>query len=198
MTEPILLARVLEEDGRIRVLAPRVGLWSSHPRPGALLGPGSEAGRLEVLNRRFAIRLPDAVRGRVVGSLPQDLVVPVEFGETLFELAPLGSADEAAAVDGVPSSNGATGSARAMDGACAIPAPTDGVFYRAPSPGAAPFVAPGDRIRRGQPFGLIEVMKTFNQILYDGPEFPDEAEVLEFRCADGEEVRAGAVLLVVR
>ena len=46
--------------------------------------------------------------------------------------------------------------------------------------------------------GLVEVMKTFNQILYDGPGFADQAEVLEIRCEDAQEVHAGEVLIVVR
>ena len=38
----------------------------------------------------------------------------------------------------------------------------------------------------------------FNQIIYGGPDLPDEGEVLEFRREDGEEIVAGDVLLVVR
>jgi biotin carboxyl carrier protein len=53
-------------------------------------------------------------------------------------------------------------------------------------------------VRRGDAVGLVEVMKTFNQILYDGPGFPEEAEVVEVRCEDGQEVRVGEVLVVVR
>jgi hypothetical protein len=41
-------------------------------------------------------------------------------------------------------------------------------------------------------------MKTFNQILYDGPGCPEEAEVVEVRCEDAQEVSAGQILVVVR
>jgi biotin carboxyl carrier protein len=47
-------------------------------------------------------------------------------------------------------------------------APTNGVFYGRPAPDAEPFVRVGERIAIGQPIGLIEVMKTFNQILFEG------------------------------
>ena len=80
----------------------------------------------------------------------------------------------------------------------AVTAPTDGVFYRRPAPDAAPFVEPGGRVEAGQPVGLVEVMKTFNQILYGGPGFPDSAEVLEIRAEEGAEIRSGDVLVVVR
>ena len=41
-----------------------------------------------------------------------------------------------------------------------VRSPVVGVFYEAPSPGAAPFVSPGDLIERGQQVGIVEAMKT--------------------------------------
>ena len=46
--------------------------------------------------------------------------------------------------------------------------------------------------------GLVEVMKTFNQIQYGWPGLPDEAEVIEIRVEEGAEIRAGQILVVVR
>ncbi|MFI6277209.1 acetyl-CoA carboxylase biotin carboxyl carrier protein [Streptomyces sp. NPDC050988] len=40
-----------------------------------------------------------------------------------------------------------------------VHAPTVGVFYRAPEPGAKPFVSEGDTVVPGQQVGLIEAMK---------------------------------------
>jgi biotin carboxyl carrier protein len=119
----------------------------------------------------------------------------VEYGQPLFELAPLGIED--AAVE----ARAESGEAPAPDlpeGAVAVVSPTEGVFYRRSSPDAEPFVEIGGRVTLGQPVGLVEVMKTFNQIVYEGPGFPAEAEVLEVRCGDTEEVRAGQVLIVLR
>jgi biotin carboxyl carrier protein len=45
--------------------------------------------------------------------------------------------------------------------------PMTGVFYRAASPDAPPFVEPGDRVEEGQPVGLIEAMKVFSEIPAD-------------------------------
>ena len=56
----------------------------------------------------------------------------------------------------------------------------------------------GGRLRSGQAVGLVEVMKTFNQILYGGPGLPAEVTVVEIRCEDGDEIQAGQVLIVVR
>lgn len=198
MNRPILLARVeAGPDGRLRVLSPTVGWWRDHLHPGALAGAGSRIGTLEHLNRRYTLVLPDGAAGRVQGPLPRERAVAVEYGGLLFDMAPIlvedreGLLQEARAVEGA-----AVGVLAA--GMHAVLAPTDGVFYRSPSPGAPPFVEVGKRVKTGQAVGLVEVMKTFNHILFGGPGFPGEAEVLEVRVGDVEEVRAGQVLVVVR
>jgi acetyl-CoA carboxylase biotin carboxyl carrier protein len=45
-----------------------------------------------------------------------------------------------------------------------VRAPMVGTFYAAPSPGAEPFVKVGQQVRIGDPLGVIEAMKMFNQI----------------------------------
>jgi acetyl-CoA carboxylase biotin carboxyl carrier protein len=45
-----------------------------------------------------------------------------------------------------------------------IKSPMVGTAYRAPSPGAAPFIEVGDKVREGQTLLIIEAMKTMNQI----------------------------------
>ncbi|MBM0277884.1 acetyl-CoA carboxylase biotin carboxyl carrier protein, partial [Micromonospora tarensis] len=37
-------------------------------------------------------------------------------------------------------------------------------FYRAPEPGAPPFVAVGDLVRPGQPIAIVEAMKLMNEV----------------------------------
>ena len=49
-------------------------------------------------------------------------------------------------------------------GEAAVRAPMLGTFYRAPSPGAPPFVEVGQRVRADDTVCLIEVMKLFNSI----------------------------------
>jgi acetyl-CoA carboxylase biotin carboxyl carrier protein len=42
-----------------------------------------------------------------------------------------------------------------------------GVFYRAPQPGAAPFVEEGDAVAPGQTLCILEAMKLMNEIKAD-------------------------------
>jgi biotin carboxyl carrier protein len=171
--------------------APRVGVWSEHPAPGLLVGPGSPAGVLTELGVRTALVIPEGVAGRVAEPRAQDRAVAVGYGGLLFRVFPLAQGEAASAVhDATP--------VPAASGAKAVTAPTDGVFYRSPSPGAKAYVAPGDRVTAGQAVGLIEVMKTFSPIVYGEPPLPAEAEVVEILAADGVEVRAGQPLIAVR
>jgi acetyl-CoA carboxylase biotin carboxyl carrier protein len=48
-----------------------------------------------------------------------------------------------------------------------VGAPLVGTFYRAPSPGAEPFVAVDDVVEAGQQLGIIEAMKLMNPINTD-------------------------------
>jgi acetyl-CoA carboxylase biotin carboxyl carrier protein len=48
-----------------------------------------------------------------------------------------------------------------------VTAPLVGVFYRAPQPGAAPFVEIGDRVVVGQTLCIVEAMKLMNEITSD-------------------------------
>jgi biotin carboxyl carrier protein len=151
---------------------------------------------LDALNRHFELLLPDGAAGRLE-ELPRQHVVPLEFGAVLGRLIPLMAGDQQALQEEViDGAGGATGDL--AEGCRAVVAPTDGVFYRRPHPDAPPFVELGGRLSTGQAVGLVEVMKTFNQILYGGPGLPDEVEVVEIRCEDGEEIQAGQILVVVR
>jgi acetyl-CoA carboxylase biotin carboxyl carrier protein len=48
-----------------------------------------------------------------------------------------------------------------------VTAPLVGVFYRSPSPDAAPFAEIGDRVEAGQVVCILEAMKMMNEITSD-------------------------------
>ena len=52
----------------------------------------------------------------------------------------------------------------ASGGGSEVPAPLLGAFYRAPKPGAAPFVEVGDSVEADTVIGIIEVMKLMNSV----------------------------------
>jgi acetyl-CoA carboxylase biotin carboxyl carrier protein len=73
-----------------------------------------------------------------------------------------------------------------------IKSPMPGTFYRRPSPDEDPFVSEGDRVSSGDVVGLVEVMKSFNEIK------SDKDGVIERFLVDNEEaVEAGQDLLAL-
>ena len=73
----------------------------------------------------------------------------------------------AAETDGEPGQAPAPGPS--ADGVVRVEAPMVGVFYRAPQPGAPPFVEEGDAVGPGQTLCILEAMKLMNEIKADGP-----------------------------
>jgi acetyl-CoA carboxylase biotin carboxyl carrier protein len=53
---------------------------------------------------------------------------------------------------------------RGAGGLVAVRAPLPGTFYRAPRPGAAPFVEVGSRVRPDTVVGIVETMKLMNSV----------------------------------
>ena len=67
-----------------------------------------------------------------------------------------------------------------------------GTFYRAASPGAAPFADAGKTVSVGQTVCIIEAMKLMNEI-----ESEVSGKVVEVCVQDGEPVEYGQVLMLV-
>ena len=71
------------------------------------------------------------------------------------------------AENGGESARAAVPPAPATDGLVRVEAPMVGVFYRAPQPGAPPFVEEGDTVAPGQTLCILEAMKLMNEIKAD-------------------------------
>jgi acetyl-CoA carboxylase biotin carboxyl carrier protein len=74
-----------------------------------------------------------------------------------------------------------------------VAAPMLGIFYRAPKPGAEPFVSVGARIAADSVIGIIEVMKLMNPVPAG-----IAGEVIEVIAPDGELVEFGQTILLVK
>lgn len=67
--------------------------------------------------------------------------------------------------------------------------PLVGTFYRAPSPGSAPFVEVGDVVRAGQQLAIVEAMKLMNSIIAES-----DGRVTAIKAADAAMVEFDQVL----
>jgi acetyl-CoA carboxylase biotin carboxyl carrier protein len=78
--------------------------------------------------------------------------------------APIVAAPVAAPAAATPTPAAAAAAEPGLPPGTVVRSPMVGTFYAASSPGAEPFVKVGQQIRVGDPLGVIEAMKMFNQI----------------------------------
>lgn len=74
-----------------------------------------------------------------------------------------------------------------------LKSPIVGTYYGSPSPGAPPFVSPGDRVEKGQVVCIVEAMKLMNEIEADAA-----GEVVKCYISNGQPIEFGQPLFSIR
>lgn len=103
--------------------------------------------------------------------------------------APGSAAAQPAAVPADAGGAARGGSPAAASGVLEVTAPLVGIFYRAPKPGAAPYVEVGSAVQPDSIIGIIEVMKLMNAVRAEV-----SGTVVEVLGQDGAVVEYGQVL----
>jgi len=101
----------------------------------------------------------------------------------------------AAAPGAVPAAVAIAGPSVVIDAAAhpgLVPSPMVGTAYRAPEPGAKPFVDIGTTVAAGDTLLIVEAMKTLNQI-----PAPRAGTVTQILFEDGQPVEYGEPLMIV-
>ena len=112
----------------------------------------SGIGEIEITEGEERVRI---ARGGHVAVAPVANATPVPVAAAHVPAAP-SAAPAAAAPAEAPAEAGRT-----------VKSPMVGTFYRAPSPGAPPFVEVGQQVTKGQTLCIIEAMKLLNEIESD-------------------------------
>lgn len=107
--------------------------------------------RLEVRRGGTAATVPAS--RPAVASVPAPSMAPVALAQRVAPAAPVPVPMPAATAVAPPA-----------EGQVQIRAPMVGTFYRRPSPTEKPFVEVGQRVKKGDPLCLIEVMKLFTTV----------------------------------
>lgn len=84
------------------------------------------------------------------------------------------------------------GPAAETDGLAAVAAPLPGTFYRAPRPGADPFVQAGDAVSADTVVAIVETMKLMNSVHAGTP-----GRVARICLENGEFAAAGVTLMLI-
>ena len=127
----------------------------------------------------------EKVRISRVNQIPQTVVaMPPPAQPALFAPAAAAAAAPAAAA-------AAPATPEKVEGHI-VKSPMVGTFYRAPSPGAKPFVDLGDRVSPGDTLCIIEAMKLLNEIEAD-----QGGAIKEIYVENGQPVEYGEPLFLI-
>jgi len=171
------------------LLAPSVGVFTPAVTEGELVSAGQVVGTIDVLGVLRELTVPEGVAGRVTQRVGGGRSrVPVQYGDALFAISTASMGDVTARTSAVSADS---------QGAPSFVAPMSGRFYSRPSPTEPPFVAVGDTVQQGQTIGLLEVMKTFNRLVYQGDGLPERAKVERIVPKEGDDVVRGDVILAL-
>jgi acetyl-CoA carboxylase biotin carboxyl carrier protein len=111
----------------------------------------------------------------------------------LMASAPAGSLAPVAAAAATPGAAKEAAPEAAEEPLHEVKSPIVGTFYESPSPGAPPFVKPGDIVEIGQVLCIVEAMKLMNEIESDVA-----GEVVRRIAASGQPVEYGQPLFAIR
>jgi acetyl-CoA carboxylase biotin carboxyl carrier protein len=152
---------------------------------------GLPYGEMHLQTTRFSLRLrrtPDGEWTQEVQVRSEPMVIPAA-AETAAET---GAAVVAREVTGSGEGAGTDGGAP-PDGMRAVRAPLPGTFYRAPMPGAPPFVDPGSHVEPDTVVAIIETMKLMNSVCAGV-----SGTVAEILLADAQPAGKDAALMWIR
>ena len=180
-------------ESQTRILSPAVGFCSLAPNPETYLPIGAFIGKLTILNTNINLYLPTDVFGKTLIEKDRDKIFPVEYKQELFRLIPenIRSNIELKKIQNI------TKDKNGLEAGFVIRASIAGIFYSRPSPDAPAYVKAGQKITKGKILGLIEVMKTFNHIVFQGMDKSDSGIVKKVLCDDAQEVKMGEALFVL-
>jgi biotin carboxyl carrier protein len=173
------LAVKLQVEGGWRIASPQPGAF----HPAILKGPVSARdviGTLAVLGTMIEVAVPAGVSGWIDGEIAPRVV---DHGDLLATLIPMKTAVDAPDAPDAAEQLSASGPV--------FRAPTSGRYYGRSAPDKPPFLTVGAELHTGATVCLLEVMKTFNRITYDG----QRARVRELLVAEGADVNAGDPLV---
>ncbi len=74
-----------------------------------------------------------------------------------------------------------------------VKSPIVGTYYGSPSPGAGPFVSPGEHVDKGQVICIVEAMKLMNEIESDAA-----GEIVKCLVSNGQPIEFGQPLFAIR
>ena len=171
-----------EKENSQNLCLPAVGYFSATIPSGTLVQADQVIGHLEVLKQNFPVVMPEGNAGQLSFSMANPIHVAVGYGDVIGAWVPADIAQE----------NNSDAQSKDAQGT-AYKAPMEGLFYCRPDPESDPFVQEGQTLNPGDQIGLIEVMKTFYPIYFEGKK---SQTVFRIKVKDAQAVEMGTPLFI--
>ncbi len=180
-------ARAAVDGDGWTLASPKLGRFTLSVPVGGLLEAGMPIGTLRILNQKHTVVVPEGVAGRLAELMVVPVNAPLCYDEIIARVtsAELGAASLTAAADSGLSLG---------EGEWVVRAQMDGQFYRRPSPDEPLFLEEGAVIQPGATIGLVEVMKFFYPVAYEGT---TPARVVRLVAEDASPLSGGDALVVL-
>jgi acetyl-CoA carboxylase biotin carboxyl carrier protein len=184
----------IEALGQVQsILSPTVGKAVIEVDDEALLSAGDRIGYLESIHQKYPLEMPDSLEGvwqiKGVKKTPYLLeyhseiakIYPFRSGRHQEDLETTQSIDE----------HGQHGQQDNANRFKRYESAMDGTFYRKSSPEAPVFIEEGMTVEPKQVIALIEVMKCFYQLHFEGK---TRVKIEQIVVKDGQSIQAGDLL----
>ena len=135
-------------------------------------------------DKGMKIRISKSPQQRGTMQVAAPLPIP-----TMVPAAPVGRVTPAQGMPAMGEGEAAPAAEPPKSTALEVKSPMVGTFYKAPEPGAKPYVSVGDRVSKGQILCIIEAMKIMNEI-----ESEYSGVIREILAQDAAPVEYGQVL----
>lgn len=181
MQDLLTLSRKITDQTHTEIMSPKIGRITLSVEPNHVVEPGQRIGYLRQLGKIYELIFNEPVSSRIITVLERESVA---YGDVIMVVVE-NIVDKAAVSQKTIVDHSASSS---------IDAPMDGMFYLSPSPKDPPFVKTGDLIQPGQVLGMIEVMKSFYPMKYQGKK---PVTIVQITIANATPIVSGATLFLV-
>ena len=187
---PKKVARQTQEKEECLIRSPGVGYFQSQLAVGAYVRAGSDLGFLRILGQKHRVILQPKAADAYIEAL---LITkgPVEYNQPLIRL-----------MKGSPSGQAFVKEEQGPEADSTSPtisAPQPGRVYLRPEPDKASYVSIGTEVSKGDVLLLIEIMKTFTPLVFQGStdNLPEKARIVKVLVEDGAEIERGQALFEI-
>ncbi|MEK7484299.1 MAG: biotin/lipoyl-containing protein [Planctomycetota bacterium] len=173
----------LQDSSHYHLCSPAVGIFKPLLEEGYPVHSGTSVGTLDILGQPISLVLPAGYEGKITSKKNTLSHQAMAYGDLLF------SAELTTQKKQV--------SKNYQEGLWIVHSPMAGIFYRRGAPNQPFFVNEGDIISLGTTLGLVEQMKSFNRISFQGDEQFSKGKVIQILVDDQSEVEQNTPLFLI-